>query len=204
MKYLHHAFCLTLAVALLMAGCTTINLTPDGQEKATPTASSAKPSTPPSKASAAKKSPFKPIKEIVKDATPKPGYIKTYLNRDQKIFVELKPDQLGKEYGMLMHYSQGAGVFNLNDGLYLGDMRLMKFERVGDQIYLIHINPKFTAQEGSALKRSLDDNTGHSIVQAFKIEGEDSTSKAIVIDATSFFVSDYANISNRLRALLWK
>ena len=190
--------CITLGITLLIAGCTTVNLTPEGQQKAGPTASSTPPSTA-AKKTPAKKSPFKPIKEVVKDAQVKPGYIKTYLNRDQKIYVELPKKQLGQEFGMLMHYSQGAGVFNVHDGLYLGDMRLMKFERVGDQVYLVHINPKFTAQEGSALKRSLDDNTGHSIVQAFKIAGEDSTSKAILIDATSFFVSDYANISNRLK-----
>ena len=81
------------------------------------------------------------MKEVLKDATAKPGYFKTHLNRDQKLFLELHPDQLGKEFGMLMHFSQGAGVFNLHDGLYISDMRLMKFERVGDQIYLIHVNP---------------------------------------------------------------
>ena len=191
--------CFALGLTVLVTGCTTINVTPEGQQKTSTAASSTPPKTAAKKSPAPKKSPFKPIKEVVKDATPKPGYIKTYLNRDQKVFVELSPKQLGQEFGMLMHYSQGAGVFNVHDGLYLGDMRLMKFERVGDQIYLIHVNPKFTAQEGSALKRSLEDNTGHSIVQAFKIAGEDSTSKAILIDATPFFVSDYANISNRLK-----
>ena len=197
--YRQYFSCIALACTLLIAGCTTINLTPDGEQKASPTASAAKPTAAAKSAPTAKKSPFKPMKEVLKDATAKPGYFKTHLNRDQKLFLELHPDQLGKEFGMLMHFSQGAGVFNLHDGLYISDMRLMKFERVGDQIYLIHVNPRFTAQEGSALKYSLEENTGHSIVQSFKIAGADTSSKKIVIDATSFFVSDYANISNQLK-----
>lgn len=198
--YRQYLSCIALACTLLIAGCTTINLTPDGQEKTTAATSTAKPTTASAKAATAKKkSPFKPMKEVLKDATAKPGYFTTHLNRDQKLYLELSPKQLGKEFGMLMHFSKGAGVFNLNDGLYISDMRLMKFERVGDQVYLIHVNPKFTAQEGTALKYSLDENTGHSIVQAFKIEGADSTSNKILIDASSFFVSDYSNISNQLK-----
>ena len=197
--YRHYLSCMALICALFITGCTTINVTPDGQQKETPTATSAKAQAASTTASSKKKPPFKAMKEVLKDATPKPGYFTTHLNRDQKLYLELKPDQLGKEFGMLMHFSKGAGVFNLNDGLYISDMRLMKFERVGDQVYLIHVNPKFTAQEGTALRYSLEENTGHSIVQSFKIEGADTTSKAILIDATSFFVSDYAGISDQLK-----
>lgn len=192
MKTTNH---LLLIFALLMAGCTTINLTPDGKEAATKTATpaAAKSST------AAKKSPFKPIKEVLKDTKPQSGFFKTHLHRDQKLFLEIQPNQLGKEFGMLMHFSQGAGVFNLHDGLYISDMRLMKFERIGDQIFLIHVNPKFTANEGSALKRSLAENTGHSVVHKFKIASVNETTKAIVIEATPFFVSNYANLSESIK-----
>ena len=197
--YRLYSSCIALALCLLIAGCTTINLTPDGEQKATPTTSSAKPTAASASTADKKKPPFKAMKDVLKEAKAKPGYFTTHLNRDHKLYLELRPDQLGKEFGMLMHFSKGAGVFNLNDGLYISDMRLMKFERVGDQIYLIHVNPKFTAQEGSALKYSLEENTGHSVVQAFTIEGADTTSNKLLIDATSFFVSDYSNISNQLK-----
>ncbi|MDX1546362.1 MAG: DUF5117 domain-containing protein, partial [Rhodothermales bacterium] len=181
--------------AVLAAGCTTVNVTPEGASKsaaATPAAATAS-------ASAQKKSPFKPWKEVLKDTEAIDGYFKAHLKRDQTLYLELPPERLGTEFGMVMHLSRGVGVFNIHDGLPLSAMQLMKFERVGDQIYLVHVNPRFTADDGSAMKTSLEDNTGHSIVDAFKIESEDSTSKALLIDATSFFVSDYADVSEQLK-----
>lgn len=127
------------------------------------------------------------------------GFFKTHLHRDQKIFMEVRPDQLGKEFGMLMHFSQGAGVFNLHEGLYISDIRLMKFERIGDQLFLFHVNPRFTADEGSGLQHSLANNTGHSVVHKFKIASEDTSSKALVFDATDFFVSNYPNLSDQIK-----
>ena len=187
---------LFLLLALFLAGCTTINLTPDGKEASkTPATAATKPTAEAPK----KKSPFKPTKEVLKDTRAQDGFFKTHLHRDQKMFMEIRPDQLGKEFGMLMHFSEGAGVFNLHDGLYISDMRLMRFERIGDQIYLFHVNPRFTADEGSALSYSLSSNTGHSVVHKFKISSVDEKTNAIVIDVTPFFVSNYANLSEQIK-----
>ncbi len=186
----------SLCLALLTAACTTVNLTPDGQSTPDAAASKATPST------AAKKdttSPFKPWKEVLKDTRAIDGYFKTHLKRDQTLFIEIRPDQLDQNFGMVMHYSRGVGVFNVHDGLPLSDMQLMRFRRTGDKIYLVHVNPRFTADPGSPMRASLDDNVGHSIAAAFKIESEDSTSKAVVVDATSFFVSNYTQINDWLK-----
>ena len=104
---------LFLLLALFLAGCTTINLTPDGKEASkTPATAATKPTAEAPK----KKSPFKPTTEVLKDTRAQDGFFKTHLHRDQKMFMEIRPDQLGKEFGMLMHFSEGAGVFNLHDG----------------------------------------------------------------------------------------
>ncbi len=186
---------MSMIVAFLVAGCTTINLTPDGKQ-AIEKPAAAKPSTSDAEK---KKSPFKPLKEVLKDTKASQGLFKMHLHRDQKLFMEIKPDQLGKEFGMLMHFSKGAGVFNLHDGLYISDIRLMKFERIGDQVYLIHVNPRFTADEGSALQYSLSENTGHSVAHKFKIQSENASSKAVVIEVTPFFVSNYADLGEQLK-----
>lgn len=145
------------------------------------------------------KGPFKPWDEVLKDTRPVDGFFKLHQKRDQTLFVELRPDQLDKDFGLVMHISRGTGVFNLQDGLPLSDSRLMRFRRVGDRVYLVHQNARFTADAGSPMKVALDDNVGHSIVASFKVESEHKESKAIVIDATSFLVTDYAQIADNLK-----
>lgn len=144
--------------------------------------------------------PFKPYDEVLKDTKPIEGFIKFHLKRDQTLFAEIRPDQLDADFGLMMHYSRGLGDFNVHDGLpAIGNTRLMRFSRVGDQLLLVHRNSRFTAEAGTPMATSLADNVGHSIVAAFDIKAEHQESKNLVIEVTDFFVSDYANDAQFLR-----
>ncbi len=183
---------------LIVASCTTVNVTPSGEEtggkKTAATASADKPSK-----KDEKKSPFKKWDEVLEDTKAFDGYFKTHLKRDNTLYVELPPDRLEKEFGMVMHYSRGVGVFNAHDGLPLSATQVMRFERHGDKVYLVHVNHRMTAEDNSPMRESLGQNTGNSIVDAFDIASEDSSSKALLLDVTGFFVSDYADISDQLK-----
>lgn len=139
--------------------------------------------------------PFKPYAEVLKDSKPIDGYFKLHRKRDNTLFFEIRPDQLDKDFGLVLHISKGTGVFNLQDGLYLSDNNLMQFRRSGDKIYLVHVNHRFTAEANSPMRTALNDNVGHSIIAAFDIKAENKDNGgALVIDATPFLVSDYAGI----------
>jgi hypothetical protein len=145
----------------------------------------------------AKAGPFKPRAEVLKDTREIAGFFTTHLKRDHTLFLELKPDQLDRDFGMVLHFSRGVGDFNVHQGLPLTDMRLMRFRRLGDQIHLLHMNPYFTAAAGSPLRTALDGNIGHSIADVFKIEAEEGD--AVIVNVTGFFASDYGNVSQQLR-----
>lgn len=185
-----------LSLVIVAAGCTTVNLSPTGEVTAQKT-SAAKTDGSSAKKDE-KKPPFKDWKEVLKDTEAVEGYFKTHLKRDHTLYLEIPKDRLDDEFGLVMHYSRGVGVFNLHDGLPLSDTRLMRFERHGDKVYLVHVNSNFTAEEGSAMETSLEDNRGNSVVDAFDIASEDSSSKALLIDLTGWFVSDYARIGDRI------
>lgn len=146
-----------------------------------------------------KKEPFKPWDEAVKDTRAIDGFLTFRLKRDNTLFLELRPAQLGMEFGMIMHYSRGIGGFNVFDGLYLDDTHLLRFERRGDQVYLVRVNPRFTATPGSPMRISMEENVGHSILAAFKVESEHDTTKSVLVDVTSFFVSDYADVARWIK-----
>ncbi len=141
----------------------------------------------------------KPWKDVTKDARAIDGLFKMHMKTDQSLLLEIQPAQLGMDFGFIAHYSKGTGVFNIHDGLALGDTRMLRFERVGETVYLRHMNTRFTADDGSPLRASLDDNLGHSIVAAFKIESQHDTTKALLIDFTGLVVSDYLDLAERMK-----
>jgi hypothetical protein len=157
------------------------------------------PASPASPAASTASGPFKPYAEVLKDTKRQDGLFTVHVKRDNTLFLEIEPEQLDQDYGMVLHLSRGTGVYNLHAGLVVSDTRMIRWRRHGDRLYLVDMNPRFTADEGSPMRASLDVNTGHSIVAGFDIKAEHDSTKALVIDATPFFVSDYAHISEQLK-----
>lgn len=147
----------------------------------------------------ASESPFEAWDDVLKDTRAIDGFFTTHLKRDNTLYFEIPAERLEDDFGMVMHYSRGVGVYNAHDGLPLSAMQLMHFRRDGDKVYLIHRNPRFTADEGSPMRASLDDNVGHSVTAAFDIASENDSTGALLIDATPFIVSDYAEIGSSLK-----
>ena len=188
------------ALAVVLTSCTTVNVTDPNAATVTRGAGSsgaAASSTPSKPAKPA--SPFKKWDDVLKDSKANKGVFNLHMKRDNTLYMEVQPSQLGMDFGFISHFSKGTGVFDIHDGLYLTDTRMMRFERVGDKIYLHHVNTLFTADEGSPLAESLSDNVGNSIIAAFSIESEHDTSKALLIDFTNFIVSDYMQLSERIK-----
>jgi hypothetical protein len=180
--------------AAALAGCFHIYEPKPAATPAGGAAPSAAPAKPPED-----KGPFKAWEEALKDTKAIDGFFKLHRKRDNTLFFEVRPDQLNKDFGLVLHISKGTGVFNIQDGLPLSDSYLMQFRRTGDKIYLVHVNARFTAEAGSPMRTALNDNVGHSVIAAFKIESEHKDSKAVLIDATPFLVSDYAQIADNIK-----
>lgn len=186
------------AAALIFLGACIQVYPPQGQPTPaqTPQASAAKQEDAKDK----DKGPFKPYDEVLKDTKAIDGFLKFHLKRDHTLFLEVRPEQLDMDFGLMMHYSRGLGDFNVHDGLpAIRNTRLMRLQRVGDQLLLVHRNERFRADAGSPMEASLADNVGHSVVAALEIKSEHEETKNLVVDVTDFFVSDYADDARSLR-----
>jgi hypothetical protein len=168
----------------------------DGDSSATP--STATPSSGGSDAD--KDDPFKKWADVLKSTTEVSGFLTVHKKRDNTVYFEIAPDKLETDFGLVMHFSRGTGVFDMHDGLPLSTTQLMRFSRVGDQVQLIHRNTRFTADAGSPMRASLDDNVAHSVAAAFKVESENKENGHVLVDATSFLASDYSALTRVLRA----
>jgi len=186
---------LSLATTLTLASCIRIV---DERRPASPT-----PSGSPAAAAAAPKpedkGAFKPWEEVLKDTKPVEGFLKVHQKRDNTVYLELRPDQFEKDFGMVLHLSKGVMGMWEQGAPQDWEARVMRFRRVGDHIQLVHRNPRYTANAGSPIRNAVEDNVGHAVVATFKIESENKTSKHLLVDATPFFVSDYPDLASTLK-----
>src|SRR5690606_35264188 len=96
------------------------------------------------------KDPFKPWDDVLEDTRAIDGYFRFHLKRDNTLLLELKLEQLGMDFGMALHQGPSVAYFGMNAGLAIDyEMRLMRFRRVGDQVQLLHLIPRFAAAVGT-------------------------------------------------------
>jgi hypothetical protein len=138
-------------------------------------------------------SPFKPWATVTKDAKKKEGFFTVYESAD-KIFFEVKKEQIEQDFLGVFSLAQGMGSYFILGGLPLND-RLLAFQRVGNQLLLLEKNQLFTAPKGSAYEKAKDLSLGHSVLAALKIESERDSGAAVLVDMTEVFVSDLTDIS---------
>ncbi len=175
-----------LLSALLLSSCTLFKKTTGGSSKKG------------DKKEEKEDDPFKPWEKTLKDARKIEGYFTLHQKEDRTMYAELAPEQLGQDFGLVMHISKGVGILNLHDGLRLSDTRMMRFRRVGHKIQLVHRNTRFRADAGP-MRKSMNENIGHSIVHAFDIESKNDSTGHLLIKLSDFLVSDYANIGEGVK-----
>lgn len=142
--------------------------------------------------------PFEPWEEVLEDTEAYAGFLTLHRKRDNTVYLEIPESRLDTDFGMTLHIGRGAGVFNVHQGLPLSGARLMRLRRVGDRVLLEHRNPRFTADEGTPMRVSVEGNTAHSVVAAWDIESQHDSTSNVLVDVTKFLVSDYADLGRRM------
>ena len=192
---------------LLLAACTTVNVQPPPPTDDKPAAPSAETATADAETKDDEEAdedeededdPFTPWKKALEDTEEIEGFLPLHRTEDGTLYAEIPDERLGTLFGLTLHISQGAGVFNLHDGLPLSNTRLMQFRRIDHTVHLVHRNVRFRADAGP-MRQSLTDNTAHSTVQAFDIVSRNDSTGHVLVEFSDFLVSDYPQIGDRLR-----
>lgn len=161
---------------------------PQGQPAAAATPPAARPA-----------SPYKNFAELTKDAVVRTGYLDSYQKED-KLYLAIPRDRLGKDFLMEMKLAQGIGANGLFGGTMLSifEANVVSIERHGEQLFLVQRPHRFTAVNNAAAAKAVDLTFGASVLEVAKIESfrEDS---AVVIDAANWFVSDLSGIGQIVR-----
>jgi len=126
------------------------------------------------------------------------GFIPLHYDRESgKVLMEVR--RLDEDLLYLNTLATGLGTTSpLLDRGQVGTEALVRFERHGPRVLLVRQNTAFRATEGSeALARSVEESFPTSVLAAFPIEAE--AGDGILVDATSFLLSDVFDVAGRIR-----
>ncbi len=144
------------------------------------------------------KDSFKAFDKVIKDTQVSKGLFTLYRDKEKnKIYLEVKPTQLNKNYLATATLESGIGEAGIYSGMPLQDF-MFYFERVGEDLHFVVRNVNFRTQEGDPQVRSLARSFSDSVLYRVKIQSIHPQSKSILIDLGDLLLADLAGLSSSL------
>jgi hypothetical protein len=185
--------CLVIAVCLMSPALRAFpQQKPDAAAKADtdkkPDAADAKKPEPPKE---------KPFDEVVKDAKPIKGMFALYQS-DEKVYLEIQPDQLDKMYMVSLTCESGLGEGGFYGAQMCGQTPVV-FHKQGKIIQLIAKNTRFVANAGLPIQRAVSRSFSDSIVGTATIASlPHPERKSYLIDLGDILLTDFPMMSYAL------
>ncbi|MFT5634632.1 MAG: hypothetical protein ACI89T_000058 [Cognaticolwellia sp.] len=138
--------------------------------------------------------------EFIKGKQYQQGYFSFYLDdKTGQAFLEIK--QFDEEFLFQSGLPHGVGSNDIGlDRGQLGDTRLVRFEKVGDKVFLRQLNTYYRADSDNTLEQqAIDEAFASSIIWGFKVSHSSADNSKTLIDYTPFLLSDIHNLSAQLK-----
>lgn len=149
-----------------------------------------------------KQSALKPFYEVVKNTSMVKGLFTLYRNKETgKIFLELKPEQLNKNYLSTMTMESGIGERGIYSGMPLQDY-LFYFRRVNNNLHFVVRNVNFRVSPGSPQARSLARSFSDSVLYSVPIKSIHPQRKTLLIDLGDLLLKDVPGLTSALSSQL--
>ena len=180
----------TLTVAVAMA----ISANVFAQAPAAPIAAAATPPAAAASPPAAAGAP-KPFKEVIKDAKEIPGLFNLY-EKDDKVWIEIKPEQLNWPFLFTANLSHGIGEQLLYGGLMgyngiIGSHSVGTFRIAGNQMQLISKNLQYSAKPGSREARAVEQGFSDSLVASAAVASlPHPERKSVLVEVNALLLTD--------------
>ncbi|MBN3958218.1 zinc-dependent metalloprotease [Nostoc sp. NMS8] len=144
------------------------------------------------------KDELEPFNEVTKDTQKSGGLFTLYRNKEKnKIYLEIKPEQLNKNYLATATLESGIGERGIYSGMPLQDF-LFYFQRVDDKLHFVIRNVNFRTREGDPQVRSLMRSFSDSVLYTVSIKSIHPERKTILIDLGDLLLTDLAGLSASL------
>ena len=135
---------------------------------------------------------------VIKGANKLDGFFTLY-QKDEKVWLELKPGQLGQPYYLSVNRTRGLGEGFIFPFMMRG--YVVEFRKVGSLIQMVARNSRYVAREGTPLARAARESFTDSLLASAPVVSEPHPeSKSVLVDAGGFFISDIPGTATELEA----
>ena len=139
----------------------------------------------------------RPFKEVIKGAKETPGFFTVY-EKDEKVWIAIKPDQFDKPFFFTYNIPQSIGERGLY-GSQMGGSELVVFKKIGNQIQLLAKNVEFFAKPGSPQAQFVSEAFSDSLMaSAAAASAPEPDSKAMLVELNAMLLADIPGYSTRL------
>ncbi|MEH2268910.1 MAG: zinc-dependent metalloprotease [Nostoc sp.] len=126
------------------------------------------------------------------------GLFTLYCSEDSgKVYLELKPEQLNKDYLAIVTLESGVGENGIYSGLPLSDF-LFYFRRVNNRLHFVLRNVKFRT-DSEPEQRSLARSFSDSVLYSLEIATIDPKSQNILINLNELLMQDFPGLTSLLK-----
>jgi hypothetical protein len=144
------------------------------------------------------KDDLEPFDEVIKDTQKSGGLFTLYRNKEKnKIYLEIKPEQLNKNYLATATLESGIGERGIYSGMPLQDF-LFYFQRVDDKLNFVIRNVNFRTREGDPQVRSLARSFSDSVLYSISLKSIHPERKTLLIDLGDLLLTDLGGLSTSL------
>jgi len=145
-----------------------------------------------------------PFATVIKDAKKTDGLF-TVWQKDDKFWLELKPEDFGKPLFLSPKISRGIGEKMLFGGSMAsrwggyGRPQIVEFQRVHNQVRLLAVNNEFIARAGTPEARAVAAGFSRSLLSSTAVASQPHPErKTVLIEANGLFVNDMLGLGMSL------
>jgi hypothetical protein len=159
-------------------------------------APSAPPATPPGTP--------QPFATVTKDAKKTDGLF-TVWQKDDKVWLEIKPEDFGKPFFLSPKIARGIGEMRLYGGSMAsswgryGRPQIVQFQKVHNQVRMLAVNSEFIAQSGTPEARAVSAAFSPSLLSSASVASQPHPErKTVLVEANALFVNDMLGLGMSL------
>jgi Met-zincin/Domain of unknown function (DUF5117)/Domain of unknown function (DUF5118) len=142
-----------------------------------------------------KRDDLEPFAEVTKDTERSEGLFTLYRNKEKnKIYLEIKPEQLNKNFLATATLESGIGEGGIYSGMPLQDF-LFYFKRVNNNLQFVVRNVNFRTREGDPQSRSLARSFSDSVLYSISLKSIHPERKTLLIDLSDILLTDVSGLS---------
>jgi Met-zincin/Domain of unknown function (DUF5117)/Domain of unknown function (DUF5118) len=200
------ALAAAFVTALITAGCATLPSTPAvvapppvAAVRAAPSASTASPTAAAASGPSATP-PLRPFADLIKDAKKIEGLFTLY-EKDDKVYLELTPAQLGQLYFLQLNVNRGLPDDRALSARRMVGSQVIAFKRQHNSVQLLARNFKHVGESGTPLARAVANITSDSLLASAPVLSQPHPEKkSFLVEANTIFFADLMNVSAALEA----